>query len=56
MVSAFSISEAQLVALFAESIAYGMHVVTFAICMWTWVHRSSTSKSARSCPVNTCKN
>ncbi|TFY68961.1 hypothetical protein EVJ58_g701 [Rhodofomes roseus] len=50
MVSGFPISEAQLVALFAESIAYGMHVVTFAFCMYSWVHRSKASQSARSWP------
>lgn len=50
MVSSFPISEAQLVALFAEGVAYGMHAVTFAICMWTWVHRSKASRSARSWP------
>ena len=50
MVSSFPISEAQLVALFAEGVAYGMHTVTFAICMWTWVHRSKASRSARSWP------
>lgn len=50
MVSSFPISEAQLVALFAEGVAYGMHAVTFTICMWTWVHRSKASRSARSWP------
>ncbi|KAH9915079.1 uncharacterized protein B0H18DRAFT_1042789 [Fomitopsis serialis] len=50
MAPAFPITEAQLVALFAESIAYGMHVVTFAICMYSWIHRSKASKSARSWP------
>ncbi|KAH9836692.1 uncharacterized protein C8Q71DRAFT_54513 [Rhodofomes roseus] len=38
---AFGIAEAQLTALFMQSIAYGVHVVTFAMCMyaWFWRHR-----------------
>ena len=44
-----SVSAAYLVALFAESIAYGVHVVTFATCMRTWLRRPS-----RSLPRSTC--
>ncbi|KZT69509.1 hypothetical protein DAEQUDRAFT_737983 [Daedalea quercina L-15889] len=34
--SAFPIDEAQLVSLFMESITYGIHAVTFTMCMYTW--------------------
>ncbi|KAH9905077.1 uncharacterized protein B0H18DRAFT_1197943 [Fomitopsis serialis] len=40
---AFPIAEAQLAALFMQSVAYGVHVVTFAACIYTWFHRSSNS-------------
>ncbi|KAH9913025.1 uncharacterized protein B0H18DRAFT_888962 [Fomitopsis serialis] len=45
---AFPITEAQLVALFMESVSYGIHVVTFAQCMYTWFtvrHSRGTSKT-----------
>ncbi|OSX68021.1 hypothetical protein POSPLADRAFT_1043180 [Postia placenta MAD-698-R-SB12] len=37
--SAFPTSEAQLVALFMQSVTYGIHVVIFAICMWKLVEK-----------------
>jgi len=44
----FPITEAQLVALFMESVSYGIHVVTFAQCMYTWFvvrHSRGNSKT-----------
>lgn len=35
-----SVSESQLLALFIESIAYGIHIVAFVGCMSTWFLRS----------------
>ncbi|EPS95147.1 hypothetical protein FOMPIDRAFT_131222 [Fomitopsis schrenkii] len=40
---AFPIAEAQLTALFLQSIAYGIHVVTFAACIYAWLSRSRAS-------------
>ena len=36
----FSIAPAQLTALFMQSVSFGMHMVTFAVCMYTWFCRS----------------
>lgn len=36
----FPIAEAELVALFMQSVAFGAHAVTFAICMHRWLRRS----------------
>ena len=41
----FPIAEAQLTALFMQSIAYGIHTVTFAACMYTWFLRAATQGS-----------
>ncbi|KAH9921342.1 uncharacterized protein B0H18DRAFT_880272 [Fomitopsis serialis] len=43
-----SIAEAQLIALFMQSVAYGVHVVTFSICIYTWFRRSSSSRTTAS--------
>ncbi|KAH9913020.1 uncharacterized protein B0H18DRAFT_218554 [Fomitopsis serialis] len=43
MMRSFPIAEAQLAALFMQSIAYGMHAVTFAACIYTWFHQSYSS-------------
>ncbi|KAH9915072.1 uncharacterized protein B0H18DRAFT_1125092 [Fomitopsis serialis] len=45
---ALPIAEAQLVALFMQSVAYGVHLVTFAICIYTWFRRSSNSRTSAS--------
>ncbi|EPT00308.1 hypothetical protein FOMPIDRAFT_1099091, partial [Fomitopsis schrenkii] len=37
------IAEAQLTALFMQSIAYGIHMVTFTACMYTWFHRDGAT-------------
>jgi len=42
------IAEAQLVALFMQSVAYGIHMVTFAICMYTWFRYSRSSQTSAS--------
>ncbi|KZT06654.1 uncharacterized protein LAESUDRAFT_146943 [Laetiporus sulphureus 93-53] len=36
----FPIAEAELVAIFTESITYGIHIATFTMCMWTLLRRS----------------
>lgn len=36
----FPIAEAELVALFMQSIAFGAHAVTFVLCMHRWFRRS----------------
>ncbi|KZT69529.1 hypothetical protein DAEQUDRAFT_765372 [Daedalea quercina L-15889] len=41
----FPIAEAELTALVLQSIAYGMHVVTFAACLYTWFYRPSDSNA-----------
>lgn len=46
----FPITEAQLVALFMQSAAYGVHVTTFAMCMYTWVELRNTYRTSRSWP------
>lgn len=38
----FPIAEAELVALFMQSITFGAHAVTFVICMHRWLRRSKT--------------
>lgn len=43
---AFPIAEAQLTALFLQSIAYGIHVATFGACMYAWLSRSRTSEAS----------
>ncbi|TFY62721.1 hypothetical protein EVJ58_g3676 [Rhodofomes roseus] len=49
--SSFPITEAQLVALFMEAVAYGIHVVTFIQCLYTWFLRlRDPSKPSRSWP------
>ncbi|KAH9913022.1 uncharacterized protein B0H18DRAFT_1216689 [Fomitopsis serialis] len=45
---ALPIAEAQLVALFMQSVTYGVHMVTFAICIYTWFSRSSSSWTSAS--------
>ncbi|TFY62722.1 hypothetical protein EVJ58_g3677 [Rhodofomes roseus] len=45
---AFPIPQAQLAALFMQSIAYGIHAVTFAICMYTWFNQSNNSWTSAS--------
>lgn len=42
----FPIAEAQLTALFLQSIAYGLHVFTFAACMYSWLSRPQTSSAS----------
>ena len=39
-------AQAQLAALFMQSIAYGIHMVTFAACMYSWFRRPSGSRSS----------
>ncbi|KZT70948.1 hypothetical protein DAEQUDRAFT_688311 [Daedalea quercina L-15889] len=41
-----TIAEAQLTALFMQSVTYGVHMVTFAACMYTWLHRSPTASKS----------
>ena len=48
--AAFPLAEAQLVALFMQSVAYGVHVATFSMCMYTWVKLRDTPRTARSWP------
>lgn len=43
----FPIAEAQLTALFLQSIAYGLHVVTFTACMCVWISRPRMSVTGR---------
>ena len=45
MPGAISIAEAQLTALFMQSIAYGIHVVTFAACMYTRFRPGGASRA-----------
>ncbi|EPS94636.1 hypothetical protein FOMPIDRAFT_93562 [Fomitopsis schrenkii] len=49
-VPAFPLAEAQLVALFMQSVAYGVHVATFAMCMYTWFELRNTPRTSRSWP------
>ncbi|KAH9923360.1 uncharacterized protein B0H18DRAFT_1015365 [Fomitopsis serialis] len=46
----FPIAEAQLAALFMQSIAYGIHVVTFAACMYAWFWRHRTLRASNRWP------
>ena len=39
----FTIAPAQLAALFMQSISFGVHLVTFGACMYTWFCRSGSS-------------
>ncbi|PCH39049.1 hypothetical protein WOLCODRAFT_146841 [Wolfiporia cocos MD-104 SS10] len=41
--SAFPLTEAQITSLFVQSVAYGIHVVTFSVCIWTLLQSSKTS-------------
>ncbi|KZT01854.1 uncharacterized protein LAESUDRAFT_717201 [Laetiporus sulphureus 93-53] len=46
----YPIAEAQLVALFMQSVTYGIHVVTFSLCMYTWYRRTGHSGAPRCGP------
>lgn len=46
MMAGFAMAQAQLAALFMQSIAYGVHMVTFAACMYSWFRRPSGSRSS----------
>ena len=41
----FAIAQAQLAALFMQSVTFGIHAVTFAACMYTWFCRSKGTAS-----------
>lgn len=47
MTGGFTIAPAQLAALFMQSVAFGIHMVTFAVCMYTWFCRSSNTGLSR---------
>ena len=47
---AFPIAEAQLTALFMQSTVYGIHVVTFAMCMYTWFGCHPTLRASNRLP------
>lgn len=42
----FAMAQAQLAALFMQSVAYGVHMVTFGACMYSWFRRPSDSRSS----------
>lgn len=42
----FALAQAQLAALFMQSIVYGIHMVTFAACISSWFRRPSGSRSS----------
>lgn len=46
----FPIDEAQLVALFMQSVTYGVHVVTFTICMWKLVKKFRSGQGSAHWP------
>lgn len=48
--SAFPTSEAQLVALFMQSVTYGIHVLIFAICMWKLVEKLKGNRGSVNWP------
>lgn len=39
----FAISQAQLAALFMQSVAFGIHIITFAACIYSWFCRSTNT-------------
>ncbi|EED84797.1 predicted protein [Postia placenta Mad-698-R] len=42
--STFPIAEAQLVALFMQSVTYGIHAVTFSVCIWKLIDKLRSGK------------
>ena len=44
---AFPLAEAQLTSLFLQSMAHGIHLATFAVCMYVWHTRGIAQASGR---------